>query len=254
MRGWIYVISNKAMPGLVKVGYSSKDPKGRAQELDHTGTPHPYVVEYDALIDGELYQVERRIHQNLSPYSEGKEWFRCETEQAIIAIRQVAKDITILESFSRADREKAERLEYEKEFEVVMQQQKGRKEAEVIANEGEIIEKYRNLIEISFPKPKSLITFLLFLGVIFMAVLIAQFPRKLDWPWFIYALGGATIFTYVLRNYVIRKQKESEEYRSLIRKRDAELEAIRKSMGNVNSSKVQYDPNIQESNLDEDLT
>jgi hypothetical protein len=40
MRGWIYVISNNSMPGLVKVGYSMKDPEERAKELDHTGTPH----------------------------------------------------------------------------------------------------------------------------------------------------------------------------------------------------------------------
>ena len=26
LKGWIYVISNKALPGLVKVGYSTKDP------------------------------------------------------------------------------------------------------------------------------------------------------------------------------------------------------------------------------------
>ena len=77
MRGWVYIISNKSMPGLVKVGYSMKDPEERAEELDHTGTPHPYVVEYDILIEGELYQVEQRIHHNLSCYLEGKEWFRC---------------------------------------------------------------------------------------------------------------------------------------------------------------------------------
>ena len=107
MRGWIYVISNKAMPGLIKVGSSSKDPEERAQELDHTGTPHPYVVEYDILIEGELYQVEQLIHEKLSSHSEGKEWFRCEPEQAVSAIRQVAKDIAIAESFKKADRVKS---------------------------------------------------------------------------------------------------------------------------------------------------
>jgi hypothetical protein len=139
MRGWIYVISNKAMPGLVKVGYSSKDPEERAQELDHTGTPHPYVVEYDILIEGELYQVEQRIHQNLSSYSEGKEWFRCEPEQAVIAIRQVAKDIAIAESFKKVDRESAERLQQERDIEVTREQQR-RTEALGLIDKGKACE------------------------------------------------------------------------------------------------------------------
>ena len=46
MKGWVYVISNKAMPGIIKVGYSNKDPKERAAELG-TGAPHPYKVEYE---------------------------------------------------------------------------------------------------------------------------------------------------------------------------------------------------------------
>jgi hypothetical protein len=50
MKGWVYVISNKAMEGLIKVGHSTKDPELRAQELDHTGSPHPYIVEYEMLI------------------------------------------------------------------------------------------------------------------------------------------------------------------------------------------------------------
>jgi hypothetical protein len=47
MKGWVYVITNLAMPGLVKVGYSRKDPELRAAELNSTGTPHPFVVEYE---------------------------------------------------------------------------------------------------------------------------------------------------------------------------------------------------------------
>ena len=43
MKGWVYVISNQAMPDLVKVGFSTKDPTLRASELNHTGSPHPYV-------------------------------------------------------------------------------------------------------------------------------------------------------------------------------------------------------------------
>ena len=51
MKGWVYVISNISMQGIVKVGYSTKDPELRAEELNHTGAPHPYLVDYDMLVE-----------------------------------------------------------------------------------------------------------------------------------------------------------------------------------------------------------
>lgn len=89
MKGWVYVISNKAMPGILKIGYSTKDPKLRAAELNHTGSPYPYVVEYEMLIE-EPYQIEQRIHKMLSSSKEGKEWFRCSIREAITSIKEIA--------------------------------------------------------------------------------------------------------------------------------------------------------------------
>ena len=51
MKGWVYVLSNKGKPGLVKVGYSSKDPDARAAELNSTADPHPHIVDYEVLVD-----------------------------------------------------------------------------------------------------------------------------------------------------------------------------------------------------------
>lgn len=116
MKGWVYVISNRAMTGLVKVGYSAKDPELRADELNHTGSPHPYVVEYELLI-AEPYQVEQGAHKYLHKVREGKEWFRCNAEQAIAAIRRAANGAAIVENFKRADREKAESIRREREAE-----------------------------------------------------------------------------------------------------------------------------------------
>src|SRR3972149_3219724 len=96
LKGWIYVISNKAMPGLVKIGYSTKDPKLRAEELDHTGSPHPYFVEYEMLIE-EPFQIKQQIHKILKCDHEGKEWFRCSVEAAIIAIKKIADKSIIYE-------------------------------------------------------------------------------------------------------------------------------------------------------------
>lgn len=100
IKGWVYIISNKAMPGIIKIGYSRKDPKLRAEELKHTGSPYPYVVEYEMLIENP-YKIEQRIHRRLSKNKEGKEWFRCSVKDAIVAIKEIAATSIIYEQ-SRA--------------------------------------------------------------------------------------------------------------------------------------------------------
>lgn len=87
IRGWVYIITNKAMPGLIKVGYSTKDPQLRARELGGTGVPHPFIVEADFLCFSPR-AVEKKVHAELEEFREGKEWFRCAASVAINAINR----------------------------------------------------------------------------------------------------------------------------------------------------------------------
>jgi T5orf172 domain len=96
IRGWVYVITNRAMPDLVKVGFSRKDPHLRAKEMAGTGVPHPYVVAYDVLVYGPR-DLERRVHKKLVHMREGKEWFKCSVAQAIDAIQALERDGVLLE-------------------------------------------------------------------------------------------------------------------------------------------------------------
>ena len=96
MRGWVYIITNAAMPDLVKVGYSTKDPDLRAAELSHTGNPLPYVVVYELLIRNP-FEIEQKTHALLRDRREGKEWFRCSVESAIKCVREAARDQGLLE-------------------------------------------------------------------------------------------------------------------------------------------------------------
>jgi hypothetical protein len=96
LKGWIYVISNKAMPGLVKIGYSTKDPKLRAEELSSSGAPHPYIVEYEMLME-EPFKIEQKVHKALSKRREGKEWFCCTVEDAVLEIKKIAESSFIYE-------------------------------------------------------------------------------------------------------------------------------------------------------------
>lgn len=88
VRGWVYVMTNLAMPGLVKVGFSTKDPQLRAKELDGTGLPHPFIVAYDALLE-EPRQVEMGVHRELAQHREAKEFFKVSVEVAVHAVKRV---------------------------------------------------------------------------------------------------------------------------------------------------------------------
>lgn len=90
MKGWVYIISNKAIPGVIKVGYSTKDPSLRAAELG-TGAPVPYQVEYEALVDNPR-QIEKLAHEMLAFVNAGKEWFECDVGIALKAIKTICAD------------------------------------------------------------------------------------------------------------------------------------------------------------------
>ena len=113
MKGWVYIISNKSMPGLLKIGYSMKDPEIRAIELDGTGIPHKYVVDYEVLVE-DPYSIEQAVHKKLKKYWEAKEWFNCNIEKAIATIKSVIGENIYVENYFNADETKANNV-YENE-------------------------------------------------------------------------------------------------------------------------------------------
>ena len=102
IRGWIYIITNNAMPGLVKIGFSRKDPILRASELGGTGLPYPYVVIYDALVE-DPQNIERLIHDQFQEKLENKEWFKCSGEYAISEIKRIIKGKILLDKYHDPD-------------------------------------------------------------------------------------------------------------------------------------------------------
>lgn len=93
----MYIIVHQAMPGLLKVGYSLRDPVLRAKELEGTGVPGSYSVAYAALVYGPK-EVESKAHLALSRHREGKEWFRCSVLCAYEALLSAAGSAMLFES------------------------------------------------------------------------------------------------------------------------------------------------------------
>lgn len=76
------------MPGLIKIGRSSRGATSRAKEMHTTGVPSPFHVEFEILVDFHE-DVERAAHEALDRFrvSDSREFFKCEPwdgEQAIL--------------------------------------------------------------------------------------------------------------------------------------------------------------------------
>lgn len=227
MKGWVYVISNQAMPGLIKIGYSTKDPELRARELNHTGSPHPYIVEYEMLID-EPYRLEQQVHKALRHQGEGREWFRCSAEEAIAVIKQVAEGRAIHEVFKRAEREKAEQIRKEREEAEFRQK---RIDA-LIARQIEIIQsEYRDRFRTteSFKKyPFWMYWIVCTIGVGIGVTIIA--PKISESSIFWLSIISGAIAAYFLDSYIESRVRHSAEYKALVQERESTLEQARKAI------------------------
>jgi hypothetical protein len=89
MRGYLYVLTNEALPGLVKIGYSTKDPSLRRGELSNTSIPQNFVLYYEVLIDNP-FDAEQAIHRQLKAINahSGKEFFKITADAAVNCIRK----------------------------------------------------------------------------------------------------------------------------------------------------------------------
>ena len=91
-KGYVYVLSNPTMDGLLKIGYS-QDPNQRRIELNTTGVPRPFVLEY-CLAVANAEKVERGVHKSLrnSRLSMKREFFRTTINDAVDEIRRVSQE------------------------------------------------------------------------------------------------------------------------------------------------------------------
>lgn len=100
--GWIYVLSNESMPGLIKIGQSASDPELRAYELHTTGVPTKFHIEYKGLF-ADFAALERRVHILLHDYrhNNNREFFRLAPIDAIKAIKEAAQSESKYEETSQ---------------------------------------------------------------------------------------------------------------------------------------------------------
>ena len=108
--GYVYVLINTSMEGIVKIGKTERDPKDRAQELSSvTGVPTPFIVAYKAYFIN-CTEVEKFLHNKLQTkgyrVSNNREFFNAPLDE-------VVKCIVEAQSLFNSDKNLSQDIEYE---------------------------------------------------------------------------------------------------------------------------------------------
>jgi len=95
--GIVYVLTNPAMPGIVKIGKTSRGSvDARLNELYSTGVPVPFECAFAGRVEDES-KVEKAFHLAFGPYrlNPKREFFQIEPEQAIALLElMISEDVT----------------------------------------------------------------------------------------------------------------------------------------------------------------
>lgn len=97
MAGIIYILTNSAMPGLVKIGKTTRDdPTVRMAELYSTGVPVPFDCVKAVRVKDEV-AIEKTLHTAFGPYriNSQREFFEIDEIQAQVLLEQLGlEDVT----------------------------------------------------------------------------------------------------------------------------------------------------------------
>ena len=96
IQGIIYILTNPAMPGIVKIGKTSREIETRLSELYSTGVPVPFECVFAGKVS-DIDKVEKAFHLAFAPYriNPKREFFHIEAEQAIAMLElMTTKDVT----------------------------------------------------------------------------------------------------------------------------------------------------------------
>ena len=107
--GIVYVLTNPAMPKMVKIGRTGNDIDARLSQLYSTGVPLPFECAYAARV-ADMDKVEKAFHNAFRPYrvNPKREFFSIDPEQAIGLL-----DLMKLEDMTPAVQQEAERVDVE---------------------------------------------------------------------------------------------------------------------------------------------
>jgi hypothetical protein len=95
--GYIYILQNPSMPGLLKIGKTTRSPGDRARELSAaTGVPEAYIVVCELLVD-DCVRAEQLVHKRLEDaghrFATNREFFVVDISTAISAMASAQREV-----------------------------------------------------------------------------------------------------------------------------------------------------------------
>ncbi len=90
--GFVYVLSNESMPGIVKIGMTTRNPEARLREINSATGVLPFVIEA-VIASRNARWTEREVHERLAArrVNKNREFFRIELAEAKKTIFDVAR-------------------------------------------------------------------------------------------------------------------------------------------------------------------
>jgi hypothetical protein len=95
--GWIYILANSSMSGILKIGRTDRTPSERADELSAaTGVPTPFLIVWEEET-GDSAAAEAEIHRLLADHriNLGREFFKIDTKSAIQIVTRACSSYPI---------------------------------------------------------------------------------------------------------------------------------------------------------------
>lgn len=117
--GYVYILTNRYVPDLVKIGYTDRDPSTRANELSNTtGVPGKWGVHKSWLLE-DAYSWEQRIFSELGKLRETGEFFRLSPQGAVEKVSALLASWGAIDAsgLSAAAKREAERIQKTRERE-----------------------------------------------------------------------------------------------------------------------------------------
>ncbi len=90
--GYVYILINNSMPGIIKIGKTKRDVKKRARELSNTSIPTPFIIAFEIFVQ-DVDSIEYFVHEILNDFriNPNREFFRYPLNEAIKVICELCK-------------------------------------------------------------------------------------------------------------------------------------------------------------------
>lgn len=104
MKGWIYILSNEAVPDWLAIGCSDSDPEALVRQYGNSGIklPYPFELQY-ALRTPYPQSLLQKIHEQLADKcvnpDHNSDWFECDLLNSIRITRKIAGNSATGEAF-----------------------------------------------------------------------------------------------------------------------------------------------------------